>query len=110
MAPAFDLLDLDDPDKILDTAARLTLRLALRCDWVEGCEAKDDDDPDSWNSLCDRIGVLMGAYANSPENAGEEPSTLMRHVAFHIARVIADIPNGDRRGILMLCRRFRAAC
>jgi hypothetical protein len=25
----------DDPDELLEAAARLTLRLALRCEWVE---------------------------------------------------------------------------
>jgi hypothetical protein len=45
-----------DPDQLLKEAARLTLRLALRCEWVEGCEDKDDDDPDSWNDLYDSIG------------------------------------------------------
>src|SRR5262249_32536820 len=47
----------DHPDGLLEAAARLTLRLALRGDWVEGCEDTDDpDDPDSWDSLYMRIG------------------------------------------------------
>lgn len=54
----FTLDSFDDPDELLEAAARLTLRLALRCDWVEGCEVKDDDDPDSWNGLYERIGDL----------------------------------------------------
>jgi hypothetical protein len=84
----------DDPDQLLEMAARLTLRLALRGDWNEGCEDKDDDDPDSWNGLYERIGDLMGAYVNSPEGQdGVGPDRLMARFAGSVANVIAKVPS-----------------
>jgi hypothetical protein len=83
-----------DPTQLLDQAARLTLCLALRCDWVEGCEDKDDADPDSWNGLYERIGDLMEAYINILQNDSDsDPATALRHFAFHLARIIANIPS-----------------
>jgi hypothetical protein len=83
----------DDPDEFLEAAARLTLRLALRCEWVEGCTDKDDDDPDSWNGLYERIGDLMGAYVHSNEGEGEKPDRLMARFAGSVANVIAKVPS-----------------
>jgi hypothetical protein len=83
----------DHPDGLFEAAARLTLRLALRCDWVEGCEDKDDDDPDSWNGLYERIGDLMGAYVHSPEGKGEKPDFLLARFAGTVADVIAKVPS-----------------
>jgi hypothetical protein len=83
----------DNPDELLEAAARLTLRLALRCDWVEGCEDKDSDDPDSWESLYNRIRDLMGAYVHSREGKGEKPNLLLTHFAASVAAVIALSPS-----------------
>jgi hypothetical protein len=79
-------------DQLLEAAARLTLRLALRCDWVEGCEPLDDDDPDSWNSLYERIQNVMAAYVNSREGK-DEPSFLLSRFAGSVAHVIASEPS-----------------
>lgn|SRR5262249_34928769 len=84
----------DNPDELLEAAARLTLRLALRCDWVEGCEDKDDpDDPDSWDGLYNRIRDLMGAYAHGREGKGEKPDLLLTHFAASVAAIIALSPS-----------------
>ena len=86
----------DNPDELLEAAARLTLRLALRCDWEEGCEDTDDPyDPDSWDSLYNRIGDLMGAYINSREGISEDkgPDVCMTHFAASVAAVIASLPS-----------------
>jgi hypothetical protein len=83
----------DDPDELLEAAARLTLRLALRCDWVEGCEDKDDNDPDSWNGLYERIQDLMGGYVHSKEGKDERPNFLMSRFAGSVANVIANVPS-----------------
>src|SRR5262245_1109715 len=81
--------DCNDPDSLLEAAARLTLRLALRCDWVEGCEDKADDDPDSWNGLYERIQDLTAAYVHSREGEGEKPNYLMSRIAGSVASQIA---------------------
>jgi hypothetical protein len=84
----------DDTDELLEAAARLSLRLALRCDWVEGCEDTDDfDDPDSWDNLYERIRDLMGAYVHSIEGEGEKPDCLMTRFAGSVANVIANRPS-----------------
>ena len=83
--PKFTPDSFDDPDELLEAAARLTLRLALRCDWVD----KDDDDPDSWNGLYERIGDLMGAYVHSREGKGEKPDLLLTHFAASVGAIIA---------------------
>jgi len=88
----FTLDSFDDPEQLLAAAARLTLRLVLRCEW-EGCEPKDDDDPDSWDSLYDRISDLMGAYAHSSEGKGQPPNFLMARFAATVADVIAKVPS-----------------
>jgi hypothetical protein len=76
--PKFPIPFDDNPDEMLEAAARLTLRLALRCDWVEGCEDTDHPhDPDSWDSLYERIRDLMGAYVHSREGKDEKPSNLL---------------------------------
>jgi hypothetical protein len=80
-------------DQLLEVAARLTLRLSQRCAWVEGCTDKDDDDPDSWNGLYERISDLMGAYVHSPEGEGERPEFLLARFAAEIADIIASIPS-----------------
>jgi hypothetical protein len=82
----------DDPDELLEAAARLSLRLALRCDWAGG-EDKDDDDPDSWNGLYERILALMGAYAHSIEGKGERPSFLMARFAGSVGSQLAQVPS-----------------
>jgi hypothetical protein len=93
-SPKFPIPFDDNPDEMLEAAARLTLRLALRCDWVEGCEdTYDPDDPDSWNSLYNRIGDLMGAYVHSREGKDEEPRNLLARFAGSVAHVIASIPS-----------------
>jgi hypothetical protein len=80
-------------DQLLEVAARLTLRLSQRCDWVEGCEDKDDpNDPNSWDGLYGRISDLMGAYAHSPEGEGERPEFLLARFAASVADAIASIP------------------
>src|SRR5262245_29011765 len=67
----------ENPDELLEAAARLSLRLTQRCDWVEGCEDTDDpNDRDSWNSLYERIRDLMGAYVKD-----ESPDTLLTRFA-----------------------------
>jgi hypothetical protein len=92
--PKFTPDSFDDPDELLEAAARLTLRLALRCHWVEGCEDKDDpDDPDSWDGLYTRIYDLMGAYAHSMEGKDERPDTLMTRFAGSVANQIAKVPS-----------------
>ena len=88
----FTLDSFDDPEQLLAAAARLTLRLVLRCEW-EGCEPKDDDDPDSWQSLYDRISDLMGAYAHSSEGKGQPPEFLMARFAATVGDVIAKVPS-----------------
>jgi len=86
---------LGKPDELLEAAARLTLRLALRCDWVEGCEDKDDpDEPDSWNGIYERIGDLMEAYIHSREGQdGSGPDRLMTRFADIVADTLAKIPS-----------------
>jgi hypothetical protein len=92
--PKFPIPFDDNPDEMLEAAARLTLRLALRCDWVEGCEDTDDPhDPDSWDSLYERIRDLMGAYVHSREGKDEKPSYLLARFAGSVAHVIASIPS-----------------
>jgi hypothetical protein len=91
--PKFTPDSFDHPDELLEAAGRLTLRLALRCDWVEGCEAKDDDDPDSWNSLYERIQDLMGAHVHSLEGKDERPDTLLTRFAGSVANQIAEVPS-----------------
>jgi|SRR6516162_1404409 len=88
----FTLDSFDDPEQLLTAAARLTLRLVPRCEW-EGCTPKDDDDPDSWQSLYDRISDLMGAYAHSSEGKGQPPAFLMARFAATVADVIAKVPS-----------------
>jgi hypothetical protein len=85
----FTLDSFDDPEQLLTAAARLTLRLSQRCYWVEGCTDKDDDDPDSWNGLYERISDLMGAYVHSAEGEGERPEFLMARFAAAVADIIA---------------------
>ena len=89
----FTLDSFDDPEELLAAAARLTLRLVPRCEWVQGCTGKDDDDPDSWDSLYDRIIDLTGAYANSLEGKDVEPNFLMARFAATVADVIAKVPS-----------------
>ena len=89
----FTLDSFDDPEQLLTAAARLTLRLVLRCDWVEGCTDKDDDDPDSWSGLYDRISDLKGAYVHSPEGKGVRPDFLMARFAATVADLIATVPS-----------------
>jgi hypothetical protein len=89
----FTLPGFDDPDELLEAAARLTLRLALRCDWVEGCTDKDDRDPDSWNGLYERIQDLMGAYCHSREGRGEKPNYLLSRFAGCVANQLARVPS-----------------
>jgi hypothetical protein len=91
--PKFTPDSFDHPDELLEAAARVTLRLALRCDWVEGCEAKADIDPDSWVSLYDRIQTLMGADVNSIEGEDEKPNHLMSRFAGSVANQIAKVPS-----------------
>ena len=88
----FTLDSFDDPEQLLTAAARLTLRLVPRCEW-ERCTPKDDDDPDSWQSLYDRISDLMGAYAHSSEGKGQPPEFLMARFAATVADVIAKVPS-----------------
>src|SRR5262245_17062260 len=58
--PKFTSNNFNHPDDLLEAAARPTLRLALRCDWVKGYEDRDDlDDPDSWDSLNEAPEILM---------------------------------------------------
>ena len=84
----------DHPDGLLEAAARLTLRLAMRCDWVEGCEDTDDqNDPDSWNSLYVRIGHLTSAYAHSGEGKDHDPGSALAYFAGSVAHVIASVPS-----------------
>jgi hypothetical protein len=72
-------------DQLLEMAARLTLRLSQRCYWVGGCTDKDDDDPDSWNGLYERISDLMGAYVHTSQQ---------KFWPFALAlRVIASVPS-----------------
>jgi hypothetical protein len=91
--PKFTPESFGDPDQLLKEAARLTLRLALRCEWVEGCEDKDDDDPDSWNDLYDSIGTLFGAYVRNPEGENVRPDFLLARFAAKVADVIAEEPS-----------------
>ena len=79
-------------DQLLEAAARLTLRLVPRCEWVQGYTGKDDDDPDSWDSLYDRIIDLMGAYVHSPEGE-DKPEFLLSLFAANVAYVIAKEPS-----------------
>src|SRR5262245_46776889 len=92
--PKFTPDSFDDPDELLEAAARLTLRLAPRCDWVEGCADKDDPhDPDSWDGLYERILDLTGAYVHSIEGKNEKPDILMARFAGSVANVIAKEPS-----------------
>ena len=92
--PKFTPDSFDDPDEPLEAAARLTLRLALRCHWLEGCEDKaDPNDPDSWDGLYGRIMDLMGAYVHSIEGKGERSDVLMTRFAASVAPVIASVPS-----------------
>jgi hypothetical protein len=94
LPPRFTLDNFNHPDDLLEAAARLTLRLSQRCDWVEGCEDTDDpNDPDSWDSLYVRIGDLMGAYVHSREGKGEDPDILMTRFAGSVAHIIASVPS-----------------
>jgi hypothetical protein len=94
MSKKFTPDSFDHPDGLLEAAARLTLRLALRCDWVEGCEDTDDpDDPDSWDSLYMRIGYLTSAYAHSSEGKDHNPGSLLAYFAGSVAHVIASVPS-----------------
>jgi hypothetical protein len=94
LPPKFTPDNFNHPDDLLEAAARLSLRLALRCDWVEGCEDTDDyGDPDSWNSLYERIYDLMGAYVHSREGKDEAPDTLMTRFAGSVANQIAQVPS-----------------
>jgi len=86
----FTLDSFDDPEELLRTAARLTLRLALQCEWAEGYTGND---PDSWDSLYERILDLMGAYAHSSEGEGTEPNFLMARFAATVADLIATVPS-----------------
>jgi hypothetical protein len=90
----------DNPDELLNAAARLTLRLALRCVLVDGRwgddpDLENDDDPDSWGGIYERIRILMGAYIRSREGVSEDkgPDICMAHLAASIAAVIANIPS-----------------
>jgi hypothetical protein len=92
LPPHFAPDNFNHPDDLLEAAARLALRLAMRCDWVEGCEDKDDD-PDSWNGLYKRIQDLMAAYVHSREGKDEKPNYLMSRFAGSVANVIANVPS-----------------
>src|SRR5262245_60023046 len=89
----------ENPDELLEAAARLSLRLSQRCDWVEECEDTDDpNDRDSWNSLYERIWDLMNAYVHSREGKDkqgkdESPDTLLTRFAGSVAHVIASVPS-----------------
>jgi hypothetical protein len=79
-------------DGLLEAAARLTLRLAMRCDWVEGCEDTDDpDDPDSWDSLYMRIGDLTAAYVH--KSGADDVGNSLAYFAGSVAHVIASVPS-----------------
>jgi hypothetical protein len=79
-------------DGLLEAAARLTLRLAMRCDWVEGCEDTDDpDDPDSWDSLYMRIGGLTAAYTH--KSGADDVGNSLAYFAGSVAHVIASVPS-----------------
>jgi hypothetical protein len=83
----------NNPDELLEAAARLTLRLALRVgDGTE--ESLDDEDPDSWGGLYERIGDLMEAYIHSREGQdGSGPDRLMLRFAGIVADTLAKIPS-----------------
>jgi hypothetical protein len=85
------------PDGLLEGAARLTLRLVLQCDWVEGYthdhNPDDHDDPKSWSGLYIRIHKLMRAYVRGPEGKGETPEWLLARFAYTVAYVIANMPS-----------------
>jgi hypothetical protein len=66
--------DFDHPDELLNAAARLSLRLSQRCDWIEGCEAKDDNDhapgslapsTEEKPELAEFIGVAVMSYSRA---------------------------------------------
>jgi hypothetical protein len=79
-------------DDLLQAAARLTLRLAPRCEWVEGCKnTAEPHDPDSWDSLYERIRALMTAYADRPEGR-DGKATLMTRFAGSVADQIVKVP------------------
>jgi hypothetical protein len=74
----------NDPDELLDVAARLTMRLAL---------IHPGDDEEAWNSLYSRITDLMGAYANSTEGEGVAPGWLMGRFANAVAVLVREVPS-----------------
>jgi hypothetical protein len=79
-------------DDLLEAAARLTLRLALRCDWVPGVKNTiDPHDPDSFDNLYERIRALMKAYTDSREGR-DDKATLMTRFAGSVANQIAKVP------------------
>jgi hypothetical protein len=80
----------DNPDKLLQVAARLTLRLVLHCDdWLH----KRGDDLGDLNSLYGRIQDLVHAYVLSQEGKPMNESIVLAAFAHAVAKVIADEPS-----------------
>lgn len=78
-----------DTNELLEEAARLTLRLSLRCnDWlVEGANL------DSLNSLWMRIQDLMHAYVISEEGKMLSENMSLSNFAMAVANAIANVPS-----------------
>jgi hypothetical protein len=82
----------DQPDALLEAAARLTLRLTLRGDWVD-TDPGNPDDPDSGEGLYRRIQVLMAAFVNSVDGKDTNPKYLLARFAGAVANQIAKVPS-----------------
>ena len=76
------------PEKLLEEAARLTLRLALRCD-----DRYKDVDLEPLNSLYGRIQDLMHAFVLSSEAKTMSENYMLSRFALAVADVIAQVPS-----------------